>query len=120
MKKLLILFISIGLIGCSSITSSDEVVLNSFSLDDETIKKYDGYVYFQTITDLLKPMNGDMSWRSYYQGDCGVVRYKILSHIFYKQPMLQGSGETYTFPNPEWIYPLPDDTILDYVCDYVD
>jgi hypothetical protein len=118
-KLLLLLLLSLGLIGCS-ITATEEVVVNTFTVDDDTIKKYDGYVYFQTMTDLLKPMNGNMSWRSYYQADCGVVRYKILSHIFYKQPMLQGSGESYTFPSPEWIYPLPDDDIVDYVCDYVD
>jgi len=60
----------------------------------------------------------------YFQGDCGVMRVKVLSFIFYSQPMGNGAGES-SVPVPEtagWNY-VPTGSIientLNMVCDYV-
>jgi hypothetical protein len=92
-------------------------------IDIDTIKKHNGYVYYWKLTDLPKPNKwGDMSLKFYFQGDCGVVRVKYLSFIFYKQPMGRGTSEVDN-TSSEWRYPTPesvDGILLNFVCDYVD
>jgi hypothetical protein len=129
MKKLTILLFSI-LISFSSYGEWTEVVESVHGdtayIDTSTIKEHGGYVYFWDLTDYLKPsIHGAMSamsYKMYWQGDCGVNRNKDLSGISYKQPMGGGSGETYNPPNPEWRYPSPNSVggrTLDFVCKYV-
>ena len=126
MKKLLILLFSLLI----SFNSYGEWVFFSASLngninyiDSETIREHGGYVYWWGLTDMPIPMEtGDLSYKSYGQGDCGVNRFKFLSSIWYKQPMGEGSGDTVT-PFDKWQYPTPDSVggkQLKYVCDYVD
>ena len=62
-----------------------------------------------------------MSIKAYWQGECGVMRMKTLSTIFYSQPMGEGTSESDNSPK-EWEYLSPDSTgeaMLDYACDYV-
>ena len=90
----------------------------------ETIKEHNGYVYWWSLSDYLKPSEtGTMSDKRYTQSDCVVNRYRHLSFVRYKQPMSGGSGKTYNPPNPDWQYPTTDSIgggLLNYVCDYVD
>ena len=93
---------------------------DDFYIDIGKMKEYKGYVYWWTLRDFLEPSPwGTMSEKVYRQGDCGVVRYKDLSYIFYKQPMGEGSGDSSNL-NLGWEY--PDSTtkgagiLLDYVC----
>ena len=89
-------------------------------MDFERVRKHDGYVYWWDMSNLLKPdKDGDLSYRGYRQGDCRLFRTKVLSEIYYKQPMGRGTGKTNTLKNPEWDYPPPDspmETILKKVC----
>ena len=126
MKKLLILLFSL-LISFNSYgewTKSGTNAGDSHYLDADRIKENGGYVYFWTMTDYLKPEYGDMSNQMYFQGDCGVMRVKVLSFIFYSQPMGNGTGES-SVPLPEnagWNYVPPGSIIedtLNMVCDYV-
>ena len=131
MKKLLIFLFSI-LISFNSYGEWTEVGTgaspvndgDTFYIDIDTIKEHNGYVYWWDLNDRLKPTEyGIMSDKTYAQGDCGVNRFKYLSFISYKQPMGEGSGETFTPPNPEWRYPSPDSVggiMLKYACEYVD
>ena len=98
---------------------------DSHYIDADRIKENGGYVYFWAMTDYLKPDEyGDMSNQMYFQGDCGVMRVKVLSFIFYSQPMGNGAGES-SVPVPEtagWNYVPPGsiiETTLNMVCDYV-
>ena len=125
MKKLLALLFSI-LISFNSygewVKVSTSVTGTTHYIGIDTIKEHNGYVYYWGLRDLLKPDKwGDMSHKVYFQGDCGVVRIKYLSYIFYKQPMGRGTNEVDNTPS-EWRYPIPesvDGVVLDYVCDYV-
>ena len=125
MKKLLILLFSL-LISFNSYGEWEKLGKNvsgdTFYIDTDTIKEHNGYVYWWVLNDYLKPNEyGDMSGKTYVQGDCGVNRFKYLSSIVYEQPMGEGSGETITLPE-EWLYPTPDSVsgvLLKYVCDYV-
>ena len=125
MKKLLILLFSI-LISLNSygawVKVSESVTGNSHYIETDKIKEHNGYVYWWDLVDLLKPDRGDLSWKVYNQGDCGVSRVKYLSYIFYKQPMGEGSGRTGNPNNSEWEYPSPGSALqikLDFVCDYI-
>ena len=96
----------------------------TFYVDFERIRKHDGYVYYWELMDLLKPTEetGDLSAKSYIQGDCKKFRYKWLNYSSYKGQM--GGGEvsgTSNTPDKEWRYPSPDsvaETILKSVCQY--
>ena len=105
MKKLTILLFSI-LISFSSYAgwfSSDsglKKILTSawgstYYIDTDTIKEYDGYVYYWSLEDFVKPNHlFVMSSKSYHQADCKRSRYKFLSSISYFQPMGTVQGDS--------------------------
>ena len=90
-------------------------------VDFDRIRTNGSYVYYWQLIDLLEPDgDGDLSYKTYHQGDCEIFRLKGFSGISYKQPMGEGSGETISPPNPEWDYPPPNsamETILNIVCE---
>ena len=90
-------------------TKVDESEIGNHYVDFDRIRKHDGYVYFWTLFDLLKPdPDGDLSYKNNKQGDCKLFRFKSLSFSFHKEPMGRGTGETGNPENPEWNYPSPD------------
>jgi hypothetical protein len=99
---------------------SEDVYGNIHYVDYERIRKVDGYVYYWDMADYLKPNSyGNLSYKSYKQGDCKLFRYKYLSGVSHKEPMGGGTGDSYSPENPEWEYPSPDsvnETILKSVC----
>ena len=128
MKKLLILLFSI-LISFNSYGEWIKVTTDAnngdiYYVDIDTIKENGGYVYWYYMIDYMKRDKfGDMSALIYQQGDCGPNRYKMLSGIFYKQPMGISESSRETAKNPEWTYTFPEQInahLLDYVCDYVE
>jgi hypothetical protein len=68
----------------------------------------------------LKPDKDDyLSAKAYIQGDCKLIRIKVLSYSFHKEPMGGGTGQTLTPKNPEWRYPAPNSSgeiILKIIC----
>jgi hypothetical protein len=90
---------------------TEDVKRNTYYVDFERIKKVDGNVYFWDLTDLLKPNeDGDLSYKSYFQGDCKLFRVKILSQSKHNQPMGGGTGHILNKPD-KWRYPSPESTI---------
>ena len=93
-----------------------------FYLDFERIRKHDGYVYFWTLTDSLKPTKlGHFSVKVYKQGDCKLFRQKPLSYSFHKEPMGGGTGDVAEpiGKNGDWQYLPPNsafEEILQQVC----
>jgi hypothetical protein len=91
-----------------------------FYVDYERIRKVDGYIYWWDLSDLLKPeKSGDVSFKSYNQGDCKLFRYKTLTYSWHKEPMGGGTNKLITPKNPEWNYPAPNssmETILKKIC----
>ena len=94
----------------------------TFYVDFERIRKHGGYVYYWYLSDYLKPQLGDLSAKTYHQGDCKLFRYKYLSFSFYTQPMGQGTPSTSSNkPDKNWKYPSPNSVsehILKSVCAY--
>ena len=93
----------------------------TYYVDFERIRKHDGFVYFWTLSDYLKPTEtGRLSGKIYKQGDCKLFRNKILSDTYYNTPL--GRGEVASGsnkPEKDWSYPLPnsvDEAILKSVC----
>ena len=87
-------------------TKVNESEIGNHYVDFGKIRKQDGFVYFWTLFDLLKPdSDGDLSYKNYKQGDCKLFRFKSLIFSFHKEPMGGGTGETGNPENLEWNYP---------------
>jgi len=97
---------------------------DTFYVDFERVRKHGGYVYSWDLSDYLKPNIGDLSVKTYKQGDCKLFRFKYLSFSFHKEPMGRGTGDV-SEPVKKmqgWKYPPPNssqETILKSVCAYV-
>jgi len=85
---------------------------NTFYVDFERIRKHDGFVYYWWLIDYLKPIEGNLSYKVYTQGDCKLFRLKGLSGSSHKEPMGGGGGEQFTPPD-KWEYPPPNSSIED-------
>ena len=78
-----------------------------FYVDLERIRKVDGYVYFWSLSDYVKPISGGvLSSKTYVQADCKLFRFEVLSYSHHKEPMGGGIGETNTLKQ-DWVYPTP-------------
>ena len=127
MKKLLLLLFSL-LISFNSygewrkVTESIECPAkgDTYYVDIDTIKENGGYVYWYEMTDYFKRDEfGDMSAIIYLEGDCGLNRSRMLSGIFYKQPMCIDESVREIAKNPEWTYTSPgkiNAVVLNFVC----
>ena len=127
MKKLLILLFSL-LISFNSYGEWKKVTTSTengdiYYVDIDTIKENGGYVYWYEMTDYFKRDKfGDMSAIIYLEGDCGVNRSRMLSGIFYKQPMGISESVRETAKNPEWTYTFPGQInaiLLNFVCNTI-
>ena len=102
---------------------SSSVSGDTYYVDFERIRKHDGYVYFWSLRDSLKPhpSSGFISHEAYSQGDCKLFRYKRLSYSFHKEPMGEGTGDLHEPFNKGWQYPPPDssqEAIIQSVCNH--
>ena len=127
MKKLLMLIFSL-LISFNSYGEWTKVTSGKsngeiYYVDIDTIKENGGYIYWYQMDDYMKRDEfGDMSALLFQQGECGLNRSRMLSGIFYKQPMGINESSRETVKNPEWTYTFPgqiNSSLLDYACDYV-
>ena len=100
--------------------TSEDVEGNTFYVDFERIRKHDGFVYYWDLSDYVKSdKDGDLSVKVYIQGDCILLRYKVLNGSFYKDPMGKGTPSASIKPDKEWDYPTPNspsEVILKQVC----
>ena len=101
---------------------TENVSGNTYYVDFERIRKHGGYVYWWSLTDLLKPTNyGRLSGKIYKQGDCKLFRFKTLSFSHHNEPMGGGTGDVQEPVKKGWRYPSPNspsETILKSVCKY--
>ena len=92
----------------------------TYYVDFERIRKHDGFVYYWDLSDYVKSdKDGDLSVEVYIKGDCILLRYKVLSGSFYKDPMGKGISSASINPDKEWDYPTPNspsEVILKQVC----
>ena len=125
MKKLLILLFSLMLsfnsYGEWTKTSEDDDG-DAYYIDFQTVKKLDnGNVVFWVMVDSAKGVEGVldnelyMSSKMFWQGDCDLFRFKVLSITQYEKPMGRGDSESYDgylelMGMDAWNY-LPPDSI---------
>ena len=116
MKKILIplfsLIISFNAYGKWEVVASANTVDNNKStyyMDFDNIK-VNGNVYFWEIEDQLKPDRfGDLSNKALFEVDCNVPqRTRILSVLYYTQPMAEGSISTQDNKPSDWKYTIPE------------
>ena len=128
MKKIILIFVilfSTLMLSSNSYSGWEKVSEgsngNSYYVDYDRVKIIDGYVYFWTLTDLIKPDNdGDLSYQIYLQGDCKLFRVKGLTEWYFKEPMGRGNnGKENYIEDPKWHYPRPEsisESTLKSVC----
>ena len=102
-------------------TKAGENANGIYYVDFERIRKHNGYVYYWELSDYPKPNKyGDLSYKSYNQGDCELFRYKVLRDSSHTKPMGQGNTSYYSDkPDENWRYPAPQSSneyILKQVC----
>ena len=128
MKKILILLFSL-IISFNSYGEwtwdNDNINNDSYYLDNKTIKKIDGYVFFWSLEDFNMPLVNDKiySAKVYKKIDCSRERTDDIRVVYYDQPM--GDGEIYVsddFPETEWDYPIPGSSfyiLMESACNYL-
>ena len=126
MKKLLLIFALLFSTAMSSSpvraewTKLGDMDGLTFYVDLERIRKHDGYVYYWDLVDYLKPTEtGMLSGKAYIQVDCKLFSFKILSVSTHKEPMGNGTADTFNPPNTGWQYAIPNtsrETVLKLVC----
>ena len=87
---------------------SESVNGNTYYVDFDRIRTNGSNVYFWVLVEFSEPdKDGNLSFKTYSQGDCEMFRYKGLSASYHKQPTGKGSG-TYQTRDNEWYYPPPN------------
>ena len=112
---LTLMFSSTSLAGWTKVGSDKSGT--DYYIDFERMRKADGFIYFWYLLDYSKPIDGYLSLKRYYQGDCKIFRLKYLSSSFHKEPFGGGIGQS--TPPVEWVYPSPNsinEYILKSVC----
>ena len=120
MKKLLLLLfpliLSFNSYGEWTLFGEDESNESNYFIDLESVKKQDKYIYWWMLVDFFLPLEdeldvyeGDMSAKSFVQGDCELNRTKFLSLYTFKKPMgEEASSMDLAETNPKWDYLPPD------------
>ena len=128
MKTLLTIFTLVFTLMFSSTSFADWTEVssnmgeqNTYYVDLERIRKVDGFVYFWTLSDYSKPLEGTLSTKIHWRGDCKLLRNKVLSFSSHKEPMGGGTGQTFPVPesHKDWQHPPPKSSheiILKTVC----
>ncbi len=93
-----------------------------FYLDKEGIRKHNGYVYYWILTNYLKPSRrGNLSNKTFLQGDCRLFRVKSLEEHYFTGKSGRGTMKVRkpSQKQSKWWH-LPPDTnfaiILKFVC----
>ena len=102
--------------------SSSNGNLITFYLDSDNIKT-NGNVYYWELSDYLNPNPfGDLSGMILYESDCNVPqKRRMLSQLYYIQPMGKGPTSSTTNQPTEWRYSIPEtpgETITEAICAY--
>jgi hypothetical protein len=96
--------------------------ISTWYVDFTSIRKHNGYVYYWDLESSLKPYkSGELSSKTYKQGDCKIFRFKNLTYHFHLEPMGEGTGVVQKPKGNEgnWKYPPPKSMtglILKSVC----
>ena len=87
---------------------------NILYVDFERLKKVDGYVYYWTLLDYLKPMGGFLSAIVHNQANCELLKYS-LSDSYYTESMGQGiPSKSNNEPDKNWS-DIPPDTVAEFL-----
>ena len=77
-------------------------------VDLEGIMEKNGFVYFWSLVDYVKPTGqGFLSSKVYIKGDCRLFRVQNLRYVHYTQQMARNNGQSSQPKSPEWRHPPP-------------
>ena len=91
-----------------------------FYYDKDRVRKNGKYLYFWMLVDVIKPIRGGLSSKSYFQLECSMLRFKNLNFQLYNKSMGEGEMIGNETPRDEWGYPPPDsvyETLFNKICE---
>jgi len=94
---------------------SEDTKGNTYYVDFERIRKYDGYIHFWQLGNFLKSKeNGTWSNTIYFKGDCRKNKLRVITVFEHNSPMGKEGGvlssETTSLP---WFQIPPNSTMED-------
>ena len=89
-------------------------------VDLSSIKKVGNNVFYFVLMDYIKPKEGDLSAKNYFELNCLNLSYRYIKDFYYKEPM--GNGEYTIFDEiGEWENNTKGslgEKIREFVCNY--
>ena len=99
---------------------AENINSDKYFINFDKIREKNGFKYFWILSDLKNAdSDGEISYLTYYQVDCGVFRYKWLKSHHYILPMGKGKISSSSNKPTEWRFPPPgnsNEKILEVAC----
>ena len=90
-----------------------------FYVDKNSLKRNGNRIYFFSMMDYAKPIDGILSTRIYQEGNCSNYSFRYLKDFYYDQPMGNGSIVAQIDEMGEWVANIPgslNESVFEYLC----
>tara|TARA_B100001057_G_scaffold472119_1_gene535089 strand:+ start:588 stop:980 length:393 start_codon:yes stop_codon:yes gene_type:complete len=90
-----------------------------FYVDKSSVKRMGNTIYFFSMMDYAKPVDGILSTKIYQEGNCSDYSFRYLKDFYYDQPMGNGSVVHQIDEVGKWTANIPgslNETVFDFLC----
>jgi len=90
-----------------------------FYVDKSSVKRMGNTIYFFSMMDYAKPVDGVLSTKIYQEGNCSDYSFRYLKDFYYDQPMGNGSVVHQIDEVSKWTANIPgslNETVFDFLC----
>ena len=90
-----------------------------FYVDKSSVKRMGNTIYFFSMMDYAKPVDGVLSTKIYQEGNCSDYSFRYLKDFYYDQPMGNGSVVQQVDEVSKWTANIPgslNETVFDFLC----
>ena len=90
-----------------------------FYVDKNSLKKNGNRIYFFSMMDYARPVDGVLSTRIYQEGNCADYSFRYLKDFYYDQPMGNGKIVGQIDEMGKWVANIPgslNETVFEYLC----
>ena len=124
-KNLSLLFIIMALFTSKSFSEfnwkkvGENTTGTVFYVDKSSVKRMGNTIYFFSMMDYAKPVDGVLSTKIYQEGNCSDYSFRYLKDFYYDQPMGNGSVVHQIDEVSKWTANIPgslNETVFDFLC----
>ena len=90
-----------------------------FYVDESSLKRMGNTIYFFSMMDYAKPVDGVLSTKIYQEGNCSDYSFRYLKDFYYDQPMGNGSVVHQIDEVSKWTANIPgslNEIVFDFLC----